>query len=237
MKRALPAYVYAKRGVLYFQRRGWDSVRIEAAPNTPEFALEYARILNGSKPTYSGQKTFQALVVSYCKSARYTKLAPRTKADYQRVLDWVKTKLGTLPADKMQRKDVIRARDANADSVRFANYIVQVLRILMEHAHDLGWRDDNPAKGVSLITSDKPKRTAWPDDMVAAFRATAAPRPRLIFELCIGTGQRIGDVLRMRWSDIEGGQSACGRARPARYCWCPSQRPCNLFWTRRPASA
>lgn len=30
MKRTLPAHVYDKKGVLYFQRRGWQTTRIEA---------------------------------------------------------------------------------------------------------------------------------------------------------------------------------------------------------------
>jgi hypothetical protein len=51
----------------------------------------------------------------------------------------------------MQRKDVIRLRDANAEKVYFANYALRVLRVLMEHCVDLGWRDDNPAKGVSEL--------------------------------------------------------------------------------------
>ncbi len=34
-------------------------------------------------------------------------------------------------------------------------------------------------------------------------RTVASPRARLVYELCIGTGQRIGDVLKMRWDHIE----------------------------------
>lgn len=202
MKRDLPAYVYLRKGKPYFERRGWQSQRIHAEPGTPEFAVEYARILSGVPAAPTG-KTFKALVASYKRSPRFKRLAPRTKADYEQVLEWAETKLGALPADRMQRKDVIRARDANAERVRFANYIVQVLRVLMEHAIDQGWRVDNPAKGVKLLVSDGPDRQPWPEAKVAAFRSHAPARARLIFELCVGTGQRIGDVLKMRWDAIE----------------------------------
>ncbi len=204
-KRALPAYVYQKPKGLYFQRRGWPTVRIEAAAGTPEFALEYAAILNGARmQPKTTARDFKALVRSYLANPRYAKLAPRTARDYEKVLDWAKGAIGHLPVDGMQRKDVIRARDANADTVRFANYIVQVVRILFEHAIDLGWREDNPAKGVSLLKSDADPREPWPHDMIVSFRKAATGRPLLIFELCLGTGQRIGDVLKMRWSDIDG---------------------------------
>jgi len=221
MKRQLPRYVYAKKGALYFQRRGWDTTRIAAEPHTPEFAREYAILLGGSKPTYAGQATFQALVVSYVKSRKYTDLAPRTRSDYATVLEWVKAKLGPLPVDKMQRKDVIRAQAANAETVRFANYIVQIIRILMEHAIDLGWRIDNPAKGVSLLKSGRAPREAWPVDLIGAYRGTATGRALLIFELCIGTGQRIGDVLRMGWSDIEGDGINVRQGKTGARLWVP----------------
>lgn len=120
---------------------------------------EYARLLN-AVPATTTAKTFRALVKSYRRSGRYVRLAPRTRQDYEKILGWVLDKLGDLPAHKMQRKDVIRARDANASTVRFANYIVQVLRVLMEHAIDEGWRQDNPPR-VRLCLSPIGRR-AWP---------------------------------------------------------------------------
>jgi len=205
MKRALPPYVYDKKGVLYFQRRGHDTVKIAFDRNSPEFHAEYARLLAGERPIYSGPRTFKALVNEYRHSPRYKSLAPRTVADYEGVLEWVTAKLGALPVAAMQRKDVIRAQSVNADRQRFANYIVQVLRILFEYSIDLGWRKDNPAKGVHLLKSTKPPREAWPQDKVDAFRAVATGRALLVFELCVGLGQRIGDVIKMQWADIQDG--------------------------------
>lgn len=223
MKRNLPAHVYRKPSGLYFQRRGWQTVRLAHEPGTREFALEYAAILNGAllAPQVASGRTFAALVETYHRSPRYRSLAPRTARDYDKVLAWVKAKLGPLPVDQMQRKDVIRARDANADTVRFANYIVQVLRILMEHAIDQGWREDNPAKGVSLIKSNNAPREAWPEDLIAAFRGEATGRTLLIFELALGTGQRIGDVLKMRWSDIDGDGINVTQGKTGARLWVP----------------
>lgn len=207
MKRSLPAHIYDKKGAIYFQRRGFPTTRMQHAPGTAEFHAEYARLLAGDRPIYAGPRTFAALVREYTASHKYRDLSLRTVQDYDKVLSWVTEKIGPLPVDRMQRKDVIRAQSVNAKRQRFANYIVQVLRILFEYAIDLGWikAGTNPAKGVDLLKSTRPKREAWPRPMVDAYRATADGRALLIFELCIGTGQRIGDVLRMRWNDIEDG--------------------------------
>lgn len=77
------------------------------------------------------------------------------------------------------------------------------MRIFLEHFIDIGWREYSPAKVVLLIKSTRAARRAWLENMIAAYRAPAQGRALLIFELCLGTGKRIGDVLKMRWSDIE----------------------------------
>ena len=43
----------------------------------------------------------------------------------------------------------------------------------------------------------------WPDNVRAEFEAIATPRARLVYELCIGTEQPIGDVLKNRWNNID----------------------------------
>jgi len=113
-------------------------------------------------------------------------------------------KIGNYDPTKMQRRHIIQMQMDNAEKVRWANYLVQVARVLFEHAIDLGWIERNPAKGVSMLKSKKPPRRPWPVDLIEAYRNTAEARALLIFELCLGTGQRIGDVRKMRWADIEG---------------------------------
>lgn len=221
-RRSLPAHVYDKKGVLYFQRRGWPTTRIKSEAGTADFALEYAALMNGARlaPTAEG-RTFAALVADYERSQRYRKLAPRTAKDYDKVLLWVREKLGRLPVDRMQRKDVIRARDANAETARFASYIVQVLRILFEHAHDIGWVNDNPAKGVGLLKADTTPREPWPSEMIDTFRGVATGHTLLVFELCLGTGQRIGDVLKMRWADVAGDGINVVQGKTGAKLWVP----------------
>jgi len=227
VKRTLPAYVYLlKRGTrtyIEFRRRG-VSVIMRETPGTPEFALAYAKLLNGGQSKVTKQN-FAALVKLYRASPKYTKRADRTRADYDKVLTWVVDVLGPLPVAGLRRKDVIRARDENAATMRFANYIVQVLSIIMEYAIDVGWRDDNPAKGVAKLQSDNEAREPWPAALIEAYRATADGRPLLIFELCLGTGARIGDVLKMRWNDLRDGGVVIRQGKTRKPVWLPLTAP------------
>lgn len=221
MKRALPAYVYAKgkKGYLYFCR-GKQTTRMKSAPGTPEFAAEYALLLKGRAPVPVA-RNFSALIASYRRSPRFAKLKPRTVSDYDGVLKFVDELLGPTDPARVQRRHIVGWRDDNAGKVRFANYLVQVIRVLFEHSIDLGWRQDNPAKGVALLKSTAPKREAWPADRIEAYRAKATGPARLIFELCLGTGQRIGDVLRMRWNDIEAGGINVKQGKTGAVLWVP----------------
>lgn len=221
MKRALPPYVYLKKGKLYFQRRGYDTVRLFEDYGTAEFDLELAHAKSGRGKVSGAKQNFHVLIESYRRSGRFRNLSNRSKADYVKVLEFFRERFGELNPQRMQRKDVIRLRDSNADRIRFANYCVQIIRILFEHAIDLGWRSDNPAKGVQLLKSNAKPREAWPDRLIQKFRQTATDRELLLFELCVGTGQRIGDVLKMQWTDIEDGGIHVQQNKTGQKLWLP----------------
>lgn len=220
-KRDLPPYVYrkGKAGYLYFTRGG-QTQRMHAAPGTPEFHLEYATLLKGRPPVPTG-KTFADLILSYRLSPRFARLKSRTRADYDKVLTFIADRIGAEDCTRLRRHHVIAYRDQNAHAVRFANYLVQVLRILMEHAIDRGLRAENPAKGVQLLPSNRPPRQPWPPALVEAYRATATGSALLIFEMCLGTGQRIGDVLRMRWNDLQDGGLSVRQGKTGARLWVP----------------
>lgn len=44
----------------------------------------------------------------------------------------------------------------------------------------------------------------WPRNKTASYRAVATGSALLTFALCLGAGQRIGNALKMRWSDNDG---------------------------------
>ena len=230
MKRDLPPYVYRKpSGAVYFYRRGEPSVRIRAEIGTAEFAREYALAMQGAPAPNASGRTFRNLIRSYQRSERWNKLAPRTQADYGKVLAYIEAKFGAHNPADMQRQHVIRAQKSNAETVRFANYIVQVLVVLFEQAIDIGWLGKNPvnpAKGVPMIKGEKVDRVPWPADMVEAYRKAAphGTRARILLELGIGTGQRPGDLCKMRWDAIKDGGIEVTQGKTKARLWIPLTR-------------
>lgn len=202
-KKTLPAYCY-RRGRsrhVYFCKRGQRSIRIINEPGTPEFAAEYARLLRydySQAPTQNIGK-----LIDHVKTTEWwQKLARNTKKSYTRHFDYFKETMGGIDPKAIKRQHVIAMRDANSDRPTDATRKVRCLSVLLERAIDIGWLTHNTAKGVTGLSSTRPKRTAWPIDMIEAFRAEADERTLLIFEMLLGTGQRIGDVLAMQWGHV-----------------------------------
>jgi integrase len=205
MKRSLPAYVYpkGKRGYLYFCRRGAKPVRMFCQPGTADFAAEYARLMRGTLPTPN--RTVKKLVAHYLASPKWAKLKKNTQKSYRRHFTYFEETIGTIDPATIRRVHVLAMRDSLADKPTDASRKIGALSVLMEHAIDIDWirkANGNPAMDVKKLKGLRPPREPWPADKIEAFRASADARTLLIFEMLIGTGQRIGDVLAMEWGHI-----------------------------------
>lgn len=203
MKRSLPAYVYPKgrKNYLYFVRAG-RTQRMINTPGTAEFAAEYAMLMRGI--AMEPKLTISKLINDYQHSSRWAKLAANTRKSYSRSLSYFDDAAGHIDPSTLRRVHINQMRDALADKPTDANRKIGTLSVLFEHGIDIGWLKENPAKGVRRLEVTGRIRQSWPVEMVEAFRGEADPRTLLLFELLIGTGQRINDVLSLRWSDLAG---------------------------------
>lgn len=223
-KNGLPKFVYADRGYVRFIRRArGQSVMMKEEPGTPEFWEHYKRLLKGREPV-PAKRNFEALILSYYESEAFRKLKPRTKADYQKYIGHIRGIWGAKDPAKIETHHVYELHRANADRWRQANYLVQVMVVLMNHARLIGFlkkEHGNPAKGIPLLKQESDGWEPWPDDVRAEFEAVATPRARLVYELCLGTGQRIGDVLKMRWNHVRDDEWDFTQGKGDKPMWIP----------------
>ena len=203
MKRNLPAYVYArgKRGYLYFIRSGVCQ-RIHSEPGTPEFAADYAMLMRGRPVT--PKRNIGKLIELFMRSPKWANYAHNTRRGHERHLTYLRDTAGNIDPAKLRTVHVYEMRDALADKPTDANRKIDTLVALLNYAIQIGWIDRNPAHGVERLKATGRKRKPWPVDLIEAFRAEADGRTLLIFEMLLGTGQRINDVLSLRWSDLDG---------------------------------
>ena len=202
----------------YFRRNG-KFTRLPDNPESEEYDRAYWTLMRGKGPN-NAQFTFDKLIESYRASPKWEKLANRTKQDYQKVLTYIHEIVGDKDPKKMRRSHVIDAQLANKHRARFANYVSQIMSILFEHAIDLDRMEYNPARGVEKIKLGDGHKP-WPELLIEHFLEAADPTMRLLIELAIGTGQRIGDILEMKWSDIEGDEIHVVQNKTGTELWIP----------------
>ena len=228
MKRHLPPNIYRTKGVLYFFKRPgpWVKMQTQFPEGAPvPFALhqERERLLQMPKPV-AGGRDVAAVIRAYRAHRKFTAKADRTRADYLQHLDFLAEKLGGIEPKHIERRHVIAWLDAwgRANPHR-ANYRLRVLKIVLEHAIDMGLLPTagNPAKGVSELAYARQERHPWPIHMVQAFRDAADAPTRLLFEALIHTGQRIGDVRQLQWSQYDGEALTLRQGKTGRRLWLP----------------
>ena len=199
----LPYLVHRKaRGKDYWYFENVEKGRIRLPdPDQPDFLLAYNDAAQ-RRTRVPVKRNFQRLIEEYKKSQNWSKLKPRTQKDYSKALEYIRDNAGDIDPGKMIRRDVIEAMNANLHRRKFANDLQSMFSVLFEFGINIGWLTTNAAKGVSkLKTGDG--HDAWPDALLDAYRAACAPMDLLVMELAICTGQRISDILKMKWNDIE----------------------------------
>jgi integrase len=196
----------------YFRKRGSKSVGLPGVPGSAEFMAAYQDALGETAPMPSsrqGPGSVGALIADYLKSPAFTDLKAESQRSYRRVLD----RFGELHGHRMVH-DMPRAKVASyvyaigAERPSMANVTKSVLRKLLSHAVRLNYRDDNPVTEIDRYREGT--HHTWTEVQLTVYerRWPLGTRERLAYALLLYTGQRGGDVVKMRRSDISGGAIA-----------------------------
>jgi len=193
----------------YFRKRGCKPVVLPGAPGSPEFMRAYQTAMGGKpeQPARHGPRTVSALIVDYLRSPAFTsKLKPSSQKTYRAVLDAFGTKHGhRMVVDMPRDKVATYVYEIGAERPAMANLTRSVLRKLLAHAVRMGIRTDNPVTEIDNYKLGT--HHTWTDAELKAFEARwpLGTRQRLAYALLLYTGQRVGDVAKMRRQDVSGG--------------------------------
>ena len=190
-----------------------SGARLVEDPRTAAGLLEIKALDDRAKALEEAQKaeqgTIAALWDAYRESPEWRSLKPRTRSDYQLVRDWLGKAAAVALVRKTETKHVVKLRDDafRKKGRRFANYVVQVLRMLFGWGKLRGWLDENPATGVPAIRKPTGAATvnrAWSAAEVRAFASAAPPQLLVPFALGLFAGMRQGDALLVTWKAYDG---------------------------------
>src|SRR5262249_14307360 len=199
-----------------FRKSGF-STYLKGIPWSEDFMRQYAAALEGVKAraenigavrTIPG--SFDALCVSYYRSPDFQGLKASTQRARRNVIERFRNEHGTKPVSRLGRAHIKDIIGAKANTPEAANNLRKVLRVVLNHAIEIGMMASNPAIGVKRYRSHGDGVHTWSEAEVVQFEARhpIGSKARLALELLLGTGQRRSDVVRMGWQHARGSEIA-----------------------------
>jgi enterobacteria phage integrase len=195
----------------YFRRGRGARVPLPGSPGSAEFMSAYHSALGNIEASPARKHrgppgTFDRLIEDYFASPEYARLAKSSQRAYRLVIERLirEENVGHRLVREMNREHVKRMVAKRASTPGAANDVLKKIRILTRFAIDNGWRRDDPT--IRIRTFAQGEFHTWTDQEIFAFeeRWSVGTRERTAFALLLYTGQRLSDVAKMSWRDLEG---------------------------------
>lgn len=184
----LPPCVYRRHGAYYHVKAGrWTRLGTELG----EALAAYARLVGAA--AQGGMPRLIEEALPHLTRGR----APGTVRQYTQAARDLARILVEFGPDQVLPKHVAAIKRAGAATPNATNRKLTVLRLVFAWALEGGLAESNPCIGIRRLPEARRDRLITPSEY-AAIHAEAGPRLRVIMELCVLTGQRIGDVLAIR---------------------------------------
>lgn len=215
----------------YFRYRGerWPHPDV---PGSAEFSKRYdeLRVAHAARPVASGRLAFGPgtlgwAIEKWVASKEFEAKASSTQIRYRRMADLLRERYGRgLLSDlqewhvRVMRSDFMRS----TSSADLAVILISMIWIFAKEvlALDLG---PNPTRDIRKVHKKTYEHEPWPEAVIAGFEAHAKPAAsmRLALLLLLFTGQRLGDVAAMRWSQYDGTGIAVRQEKTNELVWVP----------------
>jgi integrase len=190
--RHLPPCVYFKHGKHWYVKAGkWADL----GPGLEEAMAAYARLV--AAPTQRGMPD----LIDRAMPILGRKWAKNTKRQMDQAAKILKRKLAEFEPSQVKPKHCAAIKQSMAETPNMANRVMSLLRQVFSQAVEWQEIDSNPCIGIDRLPEAKRKRLLTPSEWESIY-SHAGPRLQVIMRVAFLTGQRIGDVLDIRRSQI-----------------------------------
>lgn len=223
-----------------YHRATGIAVDLNKAPlGSADFFAECGRIVGLTKTPATAQPgTLGMLINEYRKHDAFANLAERTRCDYQRVFDYLKS-IDTTALVRFDAPLVALIRDKAAKrGRRFANYTKAVLSIIFNWGVERGYLKSNPAEKVKNIRRPKHLPDAnrpWRDEERYAVLEATPPQMKAGIALMMFTGLGPKDALRLPRTFFRDGEIATRRSKTGESVFWPAPAELQTILAEAPA--
>ncbi len=189
--RHLPACVYQKHGAYWYVKKNkWTKLGVDLH----EALIAYARIV-------APADGFMPDLIDKAMPAIIDGKSPSTQQQYTYVASLLKEVFAEFMPDQVRHGDIVQMMDMYKDNYATGNRMLTVLKLVFQWALDRGIINFNPAISVKRHKQQTRDRLITTNEYQAIYK-NCPDWMQVIMDVCFLTGQRIGDVLHIKRSDL-----------------------------------
>lgn len=227
------AHTVTARGKTYhYAWRGGP--RLAGAPGSPEFIASFNAAHTARKAPSKG--VLKEILTRYRASPEFTRLSVHTKRAYEKHLNEIDRKWGTMPLkaveDPYVRRRFIDWRDSMAATPRTADMAIGVLKCLLSWAKERVYITANEAEPISRLHRVDKSDAIWTPDDFAALMGEASTEVMWAVELALYTGLRQSDLIRLAWNHRTGGAFSLRTSKRGKHVTIPITPDCEALLAR-----
>lgn len=168
---------------------------------TAEFYLSYGAFKGARTKRAKIAADLSSIADLYQRSDQWRNLSEGTQKIYRYAIGLIMPEFGEFPLDDIRRGDIIRVVEEIPGGAK-RNIFVSVMGVLFKFARFRDLTTNDPCKDIPKYATGE--HEPWPTELLEAALKSDDQFVRLATHLLYFTGQRIGDVAKMRWSDVRG---------------------------------
>lgn len=155
-------------------------------------------------PVAPAKDSVRALADAYKTGPEFTRLAAKTRHEYDRHLSWLVGMAGDLSAGSLTARAVQELKRAGASTPWETNARLRTIRLLWSWGRRQGLvAGENPAADFRQLAT-APRDVVWTSQEISALLQHGVRPLRLAIALGLYSLQREGDVLVMPWTAYDG---------------------------------
>jgi hypothetical protein len=197
-----------KRTYLYFNTGQKVAGRVVYTPlgqaGSRDLGTRYQTALGNRKKRANTAPVLMVpeLARSWERSHQFTRRSQGTQRTYGVYIRRIEHAFNNAPADDVTPRDIYALLDQMAETPGAAEMALLVARQMFKWGKKRHYIKADPTENVE-VERDRGEYEPWPEHVVE--EALADAKVRLPVALLYFSGQRIGDVCALRWSDVRNG--------------------------------
>ncbi|WP_419797607.1 MAG: tyrosine-type recombinase/integrase [Terasakiella sp.] len=191
----------------FYYRRNGQLQKIKGERHSDEFLANYARIhasFEDIKERCRGG--FDHLCEQYQKSTDFLNLKESTRREYRLDLDRLRQIFGHMDLCEIKRGLIKEMQAEFHNKPGTANNLLRTMKKVLNFAVDMEYIPVSPAERIKRLKGGE--HLPWTEEEITTFleAETTPVQMRYAVLFALFTGQRVGDIIKMLWSDIKDGR-------------------------------